>query len=148
MTKYFFIALISLSLSSCIVQSPTYTGVEKVMMLKTGMTKAQIDDSLGVAPYDIKFYSDTAAQYIYKYRTTDRRTMSFYTKETNGVRTRGKYVDLFVTYDKNGIATEIRSCSECGETKISEKRLDYNALLQFIAATAPGILIYFGLKAN
>jgi hypothetical protein len=148
MKVFFSLLLIAFCISSCIVQSPKYTGVEKVMMLKTGMTKAEIDDSLGTAPYDMRYYSDTSTQYIYKYRTMDRRTISFYTRETNGAPTRGKYVDLFITYDKHGKATEIHSCSGCGETKVSEKRIDYNKLIQFVAATAPGILIYFGLKAD
>jgi outer membrane protein assembly factor BamE (lipoprotein component of BamABCDE complex) len=147
MIRYLLIALLFCSLGSCIVQSPKYAGVEKVMQLRPGMTRAAIDDSIG-APYDLRYYSDTATEYIYKYRTIERKTLSLFTRETNGVRTRGKYVDLFITYDKNGTATEIHSCSECGETKVTETKVSYNAILQFLAATAPGVLIYFGLKTD
>lgn len=146
MKKYFPILFLALFLSSCIVQSPKYAGVEQVLSLKAGMTKEEISIALGVPPYDIKSVTDSSSQFIYKYRTTDRRTLSFFTKKTNGIRATGKWVDLFVTYDKDGKSTEIRSCSDCGETKVSEKKIDYNAIIQMITLSVPAVLIYLGLK--
>ena len=143
MKRYISIFFLLATLSSCISQSPKYTSLEQVMSLKTGMTKNQINDSLGIQPYDIRWYSDTTTQYIYKYRTTDRRTFSFYTKKTNGIRTTGKYVDLMVTYDKKDIATEIRSCSECGETKLKESKLNLDAIGRFFTATVPAAPVHF-----
>jgi outer membrane protein assembly factor BamE (lipoprotein component of BamABCDE complex) len=148
MEKCLFILILTCFFSSCITQSPKYASVEQVFSLKTGMTKQQISDSLGVPPYDIRWYSDTATQYIYKYRTTERRTFSIYIRKTNGIKATGKYVDLFITYDKQGKATEIRSCSECGETKIQENRLNLDAIGRFFTATVPAVLVYLGLKGN
>lgn len=148
MKKLLPVLFLAFFLSSCFIQSPKYAGVEQVLSLKTGMTKEEVSTVLGIPPYDIKSLTDTSAQLIYKYRTTDRRTLSFVTKKTNGVKATGKWVDLFVTYDRNGKAAQIRSCSDCEETKVTEKRIDYNAIIQMISATAPAVLIYFGLKSN
>jgi len=148
MKKYLILLFIVLGFSSCFVQSPKYAAIEQVLTLKTGMSKEEVSTVLGIPPYDFKSVTDTSYQLIYKYRTTDRRTLSFITNSTNGIRATGKWVDLFITYDKNGNAKEIRSCSECEETKVTEKRINYNALIQLIAATAPALLIYFGLKGT
>ena len=146
MTKYLPILFVTIFLSSCFVQSPKYAGVEQVLSLKTGMTKEEVSIALGIPPYDIKSVTDSSSQLIYKYRTTDRRTLSIVTKKTNGVKATGKWVDLFVTYDKDGKITEIRSCSDCEETKVTEKRINYNSLIQMITLTVPAVLIYLGLK--
>lgn len=148
MKKYLSFFLYIFFLSSCFVQSPKYSGIEQVLSLKTGMTSEEISSILGTPAYDIKSLTDTSSQLIYKYRTTDRRTLSFFTKKTNGIKATGKWVDLFVTYDKNGKATEIRSCSDCEETKVSSKRIDYNLIIQVISTSVPAILIYLGLKGN
>lgn len=146
MKKYFPILFVTIFLSSCFVQSPKYAGVEQVLTLKTGMTKEEVSIALGTPPYDMKSVTDSSSQLIYKYRTTDRRTLSFFTKKTNGVKATGKWVDLFVTYDKNGIVKEITSCSDCEETKVTERRINYTAILQMISATVPAVLLYLGLK--
>ena len=146
MKKYFPVLFIAFFLTSCFVQSPKYAGVEQVLSLKTGMTKEEVSTALGIPPYDIKSLTDTSSQLIYKYRTTDRRTLSFVTKKTNGVKATGKWVDLFVTYDKDGKTTEIKSCSDCEETKVTEKRINYNSLIQMMTLTIPAVLIYLGLK--
>jgi outer membrane protein assembly factor BamE (lipoprotein component of BamABCDE complex) len=134
-------------LCSCIVHAPKYTGIEEVLLLKIGMTKDQVSDVLGIPPYDLKSYTDTATVYIYKYRTTDRKTLPFAMNKTNGVKSKGKWVDLFVTYNKEGKATRIESCSECEETKVSEKKFDVNAVLMIITVVVPSVLVYLGLNA-
>ncbi|MFL5765758.1 MAG: outer membrane protein assembly factor BamE [Bacteroidia bacterium] len=146
MVNYILALIVLFSFSSCITQSPKYASVEQVLSLKTGMTKNEISDSLGVPPYDIRWYSDTTTQYIYKYRTTERKTLSFYIRKTNGIKATGKYVDLFITYNTKGKATEIRSCSECGETKIKENKVNLDAIGRFFTATVPAVLVYFGLR--
>ena len=90
--KYLIAIVILFSISSCIIQSPKYTSLEKVMSLSTGMTKQEVEDSLGVKPYDIKAFTDTSDVFIYIYRVTDRRTFSFNTTPVNGKESTGKYV--------------------------------------------------------
>jgi outer membrane protein assembly factor BamE (lipoprotein component of BamABCDE complex) len=148
MMRFLSILLIVCSLTSCIVQAPKYSNVEDVLILKVGMTKEDVSATLGIPPYDIKSYTDSTSELIYKYRTTDRRTLSFLLEETNGHRVKGKWVDLFITYDKNNKATEIKSCSYCGETKVKEQRINYNAVIQALSVVAPGLLVYFGLRAQ
>ncbi len=146
MKKYYSILFTVIFFSSCLVQSPKYAGVEQVLSLKTGMSKEEVSTTLGIPPYDIKYFTDTSSQLIYKYRTTDRRTFSFLIKKTNGAKATGKWVDLFVTYDRNGIVKEITSCSDCGETKVTEKKINLTAILQTISVTVPAVLLYLGLK--
>jgi hypothetical protein len=149
MKKYLILAfIVSAFLSSCIVQAPKFTMIEDVLSLQVGMTKDEISTRLGIPPYDIKYATDSTSKLIYKYRTTDRKTVPFFLKRTNGVKARGKWVDLFVTYDKEGKATAFNSCSDCEETKVSEKKINYTAILQTLSTTVPAVLVYFGLKAN
>src|ERR1700751_2538109 len=70
--------------TSCIVQSPKYTTLEKVISLRLGMSKIEVEEALGIKPYDIKAYTDTSNVFIYVYRITDRKTLSFNTKTVNG----------------------------------------------------------------
>jgi outer membrane protein assembly factor BamE (lipoprotein component of BamABCDE complex) len=135
-------------LSSCVVEAPKYTGIEEVLTLKTGMTKEEVSKTLGIPPYDLKTVTDTQSTYIYKYRTTDRRTVPLFMNKTNGMKSKGKWVDLFITYNKDGKVAEIRSCSDCEETKITEKKIDYNAIIALLAATVPAVLVYLGLQSN
>ncbi|MGZ4057368.1 MAG: hypothetical protein ACXVPM_20830, partial [Bacteroidia bacterium] len=114
--------------------------------LKTGMTKEEISSALGTPPYDVKFVTDTTCELIYKYRTTDRIIPSIFLKKTNGKKAAGKWVDLFVTYNNKDIATNISSCSGCGDTKINQTKINYAALIQVLEIVAPSVLIYFGLK--
>jgi len=132
--------------SSCIVQAPKYTGVEEVLQLKTGMTKEEVSSILGIPPYDLKSILDSTTTYIYKYRTTDRKTVPLAMNKTNGMKTKGKWVDLFVTYNKEGKVKSIDSCSDCEDTKVAEKKIDFNSVLLLITVTVPAILVYFGLQ--
>ena len=55
MYKTFFLLLLLISiLSSCLVQSPKYTSIDQVMSLEPGMTKVQVEERLGVKPYDVR----------------------------------------------------------------------------------------------
>lgn len=146
MTKLFLLlAAVICCLSSCIVQAPAYTKVEQVLSLKPGMTKEEVSAVLGIPPYDLKSVNEKGETVlIYKYRVTDRKTVPFLMKSSNGVKARGKWVDLFITYGPDGKATSIESCSECEETKPVEKKIDINALLTVITVTIPAILVYLG----
>src|SRR3990167_9928508 len=75
----------TLLVQSCVVSGPKYTRVEKVMELSPGMSLQTVNAKLGIKPYDIYIYDSTGNHsYIYKYRTTDRKTVPFLLKDTNG----------------------------------------------------------------
>lgn len=145
MKKISVVLLVSL-LASCIVHAPKYTSVEEVLQLKTGMTKEEVTKTLGIPPYDLKSVSDTETVYIYKYRTTDRNTVPFLMNKTNGVKSKGKWVDLFVYYNKDGKLKSVISCSNREETKVTEKKVDFSSILLLITVTLPAVLVYLGLR--
>jgi hypothetical protein len=132
--------------TSCIVQSPKYTTLEKVISLQIGMTKAEVEDILGVKPYDLKVYTDTSNVFIYVYRVNDRKTLSFDTKAVNGRKSKGKYVQLAVGYSKKGNVISIESCNMCPDNLVTVNKIDIGAVFVFITVTLPVILIYVGLK--
>ena len=110
------------------------------------MTFAEVSKTLGISPYDLKSSNETETIYIYKYRTTDRKTFPLLMNKTNGLKAKGKWVDLFISYDSDGKVTKIISCSDCEATKISEKKIDFNSILLLITVSLPALLVYFGLK--
>jgi hypothetical protein len=147
MGKYLVLIFIIASLASCIVQAPKYASVEKVLSLTTGISKDSVSKILGIPPYDLKSISDSGIVLIYKYRTTDRKTIPFFMNKTNGVKAKGKWVDLFITYGKDDNVSGIKSCSVCEETKIAQKKFDYAPIISIISAlTLPAALIYLGIK--
>lgn len=146
LNQLLYLFLFLLFLSSCVVQAPRYAKVEQVLTLQLGMTKEEVSKTLGISPYDFKSVTDTSEILIYKYRVTDRRTVPFLMKPTNGVSARGKYVDLFITYSKEGKASFIESCSACEKTDVKKFSIDLNKVITFITATTPAVLIYLGLS--
>lgn len=133
-------------LTSCLVRSPKYSTLNQVISLQIGMTKAEVDELLGVQPYDLKALSDTSITYIYVYRVTERRTFSFNTKPLNGKEVTGKYVQLAIMYSKNNQVINIESCSLCPSNLETTSKIDFGEVLVFITVTLPILLIYFGLK--
>jgi len=142
----FFSLIILLSFSGCVVQAPKYSKVELVLLLKPGMTQEEVKSLLGIPPYDMKSINENETVLIYKYRVTDRKTIPFLMKPANGMNATGKWVDLFITFSKEGKVVKIESCSECGETKTKQSKLDLNALITFISFTLPALLLYLGLQ--
>ena len=148
--KYFFlragiwnVVFMLLFLSSCFVRSPKYSTLEQVMSLKLGMTKAQVEETLRVQPYDLKSYNDSSNIFIYVYRVTERRTISFKTKTENGKELLGKYVQLAVAYSKAGKVLSIESCSLCPDNLVTTSRINIAEVLVFFTVTLPLLLLYF-----
>ena len=137
---------ILLFLTSCIVQSPKYTTLQKVISLHLGMSRAEVEETLGIKPYDLKAYTDTSNVFIYIYRTIDRKTFSFITKPINGRKSRGKYVQLQITYSKKDNVTKIESCNTCTDNLVNVNKIDFSGIIVFVTVTLPVLLIYFGLK--
>jgi hypothetical protein len=116
------------------------------MSLKTGMTKAQVEETLGVQPYDLKSLTDTSIVLIYIYRVIERRTLSFNNKPLNGKKVSGKYVQLAVTYTKDTCVASIESCNLCPDNLVTTSKIDFGEILVFVTVTLPLLLIYFGVN--
>lgn len=142
-----FILISALLLQSCIVTAPKYTHVEQVMELEPGMTKDSVNAKLGIQPYDINVYDSVGNHsYIYKYRTSDRRTLPFLLKETNGKKITGRYVDLVAYYDSTNVAYKFES--KPTDSKIDEKKLNVNTLVTIITVIVPTVFVYLGITKN
>ena len=135
-----------LFLTSCIVQSPKYSSLQQVMSLQLGMSKLQVEELLGVQPYDLKAYTDTSNVFIYVYRVMDRRTLSIDTKPVNGRKAIGKYVQLAVAYSKDDKVISIESCNQCPDNLVTTSKIDFEKIILFVTVTFPVLLIYVGLK--
>jgi hypothetical protein len=120
--------------------------VEKVLTLKTGQTREEVGQILGTVPYNFILLTDSENTVLYKFRVTDRTTVPFLLKENNGKSIRGRYVNLLVTYGKDGLTKKIMSCNDCDETIVREKQLDVNKVITFMTVTLPIVLVFFGIK--
>lgn len=140
------VAVILLLLTSCFVQSPKYTSLEQVKSLKVGMTKVEVEEMLGIQPYDIKASTDSSKVFIYVYRVIDRKTLSFNTKKTNGRKVIGKYVQLEVAYSNDNKLTSMESCNKCPDNLVTKSRIDFEKIFVFVTVTLPVVLLYIGLK--
>ena len=144
--KALIVVFMTLFSASCIVQSPKYSTLEQVMTLHLGMSKNQVEERLGIKPYNIKAYTDTSIVFIYIYRVNDRKTLSFDTKPVNGKETIGKYVQLEVAYSKEDKMLSIESCNLCPDNLVTTSAIDFGKIFVFITVTLPVILIFIGLK--
>ena len=140
------VVFILLFLTSCIIQSPKYTTLDKVMSLKLGMSRTAVEETLGIKPYDIKSYNDTSNVFIYVYRVTDRKTLSFNTKAVNGKEAIGKYVQLAIAYSKDNKVINIESCRLCPDNLVTTRKIDFGKIILFVTVTLPVLLLYFGLQ--
>ncbi len=145
-TKVLTITAFLLFLTSCIVQSPKYSTLEQVMSLQLGMSKTQVEETLGIQPYNLKAYNDTSNVFTYVYRVIDRRTLPLNTKPANGKKVIGRYVQLDVAYSKDGKVIKIESCSLCPDNLVTVQKIDFEKVILFITVTLPVILVYIGLK--
>jgi hypothetical protein len=134
--------------TSCVVQSPKYTTLDKVIALHMGMTKAQVEETLGVKPYSLKAYTDSGSVFIYVFRAPDRITFSVLTRPSNGFKSKGRYIQLEVSFSKKDKVTNISSCNVCPDYLESENSINISDFVTFFSVTLPVILIYIGLKKN
>jgi len=144
-----FLFLALSALTSCIVIAPKYSRVEKVLILKQGMTKDSVSKILGIPPYNLVSMNDTGETVLlYKYRVTNRQMVPFFLKPTNGREVRGKYVNLLVTYNAEGKLISMETCVDCDETIIEEKKIDKDKIITLITVTLPAVMIYLGLRTT
>jgi hypothetical protein len=132
--------------TACIVQSPKYTTLGQVMSLQLGMSKTEVEQILGIQPYDLKAYTDTSNVFIYVYRVTERKTFSFNTKPLNGKKTIGKYVQLNIAYSKHdNKVISIETCSLCPDNMVTTSKIDFEKVFLFITVTLPVLIVLFRL---
>lgn len=132
-------------IQSCIVSAPKYTHVEQVMELKPGMTLDSVNSKLGITPYDFHIYDSTGYRsYIYKYRTTDRKTIPFRLKETNGKEKIGKYMDLVAYFDSTDVAYRFESRST--DSQVTQKKFNVNTIVTIVTVVVPALLVYLGIQ--
>jgi hypothetical protein len=143
---YILFLFLIIAFSSCIVHAPKFTTIEKVLALKLGTNQEEVSAALGIPPYNIILKTDTETVLLYKYRVTDRTTLPFLLKESNGHKKRGRYVNLKVFFDRNGKSKKLESCHDCDETIVEEKRLDVNKVMNILTVTLPVILVFLGIK--
>ena len=142
-----FILIPALLIQSCIVSAPKYSHVEQVMQLKIGMSKDSVSSRLGIEPYDIDIYDSTGYRsYVYKYRTTDRKTIPFRLKETNGKEKIGKYMDLVAYFDSTDIAYRFESRPT--DSKVDQKKFNVNAIVTIVTVIVPALLVYLGIQKS
>jgi len=110
------------------------------------MTKTEVDSLLGLEPYDLKARNDSTVTFIYMYRVTDRRTISFNTKPVNGKDVIGKYIQLAVTYSNESKVISLESCNACADDVVFTHKVDFDKVIMFITVTLPIILVYLGLR--
>lgn len=121
--KLSFLLLGHLLIVSCstTVQLPKFTTIDKVVQIKHGMIRDQVELKLGISPYDIK---DIDAQgsitVLYKYKVLDRKVEPDNIQPTNGKETWGYNGDLYVVYSKDEKVISVRSCLvECAAPPVS-----------------------------
>lgn len=120
--------------------------LNQVMSLHIGMSRVEVEKVLGVKPYNLKSNNDTSIVFIYVYRVTERKTLSFNTEPVNGTVVKGKYMQLEVTYSKDDAVINIESCNWCPDNLVATSKIDFGKIFVFITITLPVILIYIGLK--
>jgi len=145
-TSFLKIGLFMLLFSSCIVRSPKYSTLEQVNTLKVGMTRAAVEETLGIEPYNIKEVTDSGNTYIYVYRVKVRQTIGFSTQPTNGKEAIGKYMQMAVSYTKDERVRSMESCILCPDNLVTTSRIDVDKVLLFVTVTLPVLLVFFGLK--
>ncbi|MFN3917420.1 MAG: hypothetical protein ACK4K0_06730 [Flavobacteriales bacterium] len=144
MKQFLGILLLAYFAVGCIAHGPRYTRSEKVMTLNLGMNKQQVDSVLGLKPYYIKsMAADSSRIYIYKYRVTDRRTLPFLLRDTNGFDFRGRFLNLEATYNAQNKLISIESKQTSSEIK--ERKFDINSIITLLTVTTPALLVYIGI---
>ena len=108
--------------SSCsqskFIVAPPFTDVEKISKIELGQSKEQVNDILGISPYDVLYLNGGNQVCFYNYRLLDRRltidnsknniengpgtTLSSQQGQTSGVPFYSEWKRIYVNF-KNGI---------------------------------------------
>jgi hypothetical protein len=134
-----------LLMQACITRAPKYTRVARVMQVKRGMTLEQVSSTLQIQPYSIKSLDTLNRRVlIYKFRTEDRKTLSFLLKDTNGHACRGPFMDFFAYFNERDTLYKFETAE--ATSTVNEQRLNIDKFVTFITVTAPAVLVAIGLS--
>lgn len=97
---------------SCIVTSPKYTTIDKVVQIKIGMSLSELEELLEIPIYDLYLINENDEKTIvYNYRVFDRKVPIKIMTPNNGKKTLGKYDKLIVTLSKDNKVIKVESTS-------------------------------------
>ncbi|MGB0881494.1 MAG: hypothetical protein ACPGSO_00975 [Vicingaceae bacterium] len=150
---YFFSLFIVIAtlFSSCYVQQPKHSSIEKVVNLTIGINQDSVNSILGCPPHDL-IAKDTSGTSVvlYKYRVKEVKRMPLLMRKNKGVKVDGKWKDLVVTFSNEGKVVSYETLPEELVTDYKKKSIDPNKLIQSITTAItvllPAVLVYFSVK--
>ena len=117
--QVFLIALIFSSCSNVIV--PYYTTVDKITEVDPGMSKDQVVETLGIAPYEIFHGIEGGCeihQFKYKHKEISHGTLNSYSSNNNGVE---RFVDpsnLYIYYRDGKVESLVTDAGKKGGSMV------------------------------
>jgi hypothetical protein len=147
----FFVFIGTLFFSSCYIQHPKYTMVEKVVRLETGISVDSVNSILNLKPHDLISLDSTGRMVLlYKYRVREIKRIPILMKRTKGLKTDGHWRDLLVNVSPEGIVTNYSSMAEEQSSEKEKVKVDPNEIIQSITLALtviiPSLLVYFSSK--
>ena len=132
-----------LLLSSCVVQHPKYAHLEDTYRVQVGMSLDSVNKILQVEPFALHQRTDSNYTYNYKFRVKEVKRVPIVMNRNKGLEVETRFVDLFITYNSDGLVTNMESCNDCSDD--GEKReLDFNTLITglttVVTVTIPVVL--------
>lgn len=108
---------------SCIVTSPKYTTIDKVVQIKIGMSLSELEELLEIPIYDLYLINENDEKTIvYNYRVFDRKVPIKIMTPNNGKKTLGKYDKLIVTLSKDNKVIKVESTSAIEKFKNEDNK--------------------------
>jgi len=111
MKRIFIPIILGLVLNSCTIELSKFATIDKILLIKVGMIREQVDLIIGVKAYDLKSLDDNGDfTVVYKYRVNERKVDKKDIQPTNGIEVWGKYGELYVTYNKDEKVIKATTC--------------------------------------
>ncbi len=150
MIKYLYV-LLAITFTSCYVQHPRFTTIDKVEKLKLGLHIDSVSKLLDVKPYDfISLDSSRQKTVLYKYRVKEIRRIPVLMRKTKGVEVDGKWKDLIVDINSDSEVIAYRTENEQLSSVTDKKKADPNKIIQgiltTITVTLPTVLVYLSSR--
>jgi len=138
-------------LSSCYVQQPKYSSIEKFSRLETGLELDSVNSILGVKPHDlIALEEDGTSIWLYKYRVKEMRRIPMLMRKNKGLEVDGKWKDLIVMFSPEGKVIRYETRIEELKSELEKRSIDPNKVIQSITlaltVVLPALLVFFSAK--